>query len=189
MRAWALPFVLIVAGCLSQPDTDPTPTPTPTPAVTLDIMSLTSSAFEDGGDIPRENSCDGEGASPPLTLAGAGNASTLAIIAEDPDVPTPIAPQRTITHWVLWNAAIVNGSVEFPEGALPAGAIEGEDGWRPPCPPQGSPAHRYVFRAYAVGGAFALEEGASRAELEEALEGNVLAEAELTGMYARAIVG
>lgn len=188
VRPLAPALALALVGCIAQPETPPTPTPSPT-VVDDTVMTIASSAFEDGGDIPRGNSCDGEGLSPPLVIAEApANATTIALIAEDPDVPTPLAPQRVITHWVLWNAPLVDGTVRLPEGGLPGGAVEGEEGWRPPCPPHGSPAHRYVFTAYAVEGAFDLDEGATRAQLEDALDGNVLAEATITGMYARAIV-
>ena len=190
MRTLALALVLPLAlvGCIAKEQATPTPTPSPT-VIDDTQMTIDSSAFEDGGDVPRKNTCDGEGLSPPISIRGAPlEATTIAIIAEDPDVPTPLAPQRTITHWVLWNAALVNRSIEFPEGALPAGAIEGEEGWRPPCPPPGSPAHRYVFHAFAVAGAFDLPEGSTRADLEEALDENTFGTATITGMYERAIV-
>lgn len=187
MRLVLLALVL-VAGCASKA---PPPAAAPAPdAGPVGDLVFASPAFEDGGDIPREHSCDGAGDSPPLAVADAPPAAVaLALVMIDPDVPTPILPTRTIDHWVLWDAPVTNGTVGFPAGGVPPGTVEGAnsngEGYLPPCPPLGSPAHGYEFTVYALDAPLGLRAGATRADLEAALAGHVLAEATLTGMYTR----
>lgn len=195
--------ILLLVGCAR-----PSPQPVPLPPAPTGPLHLASPAFEDGAPIPRKHTCDGaaaergtdaasdassEGASPPLVISGApANASTIALEVLDPDVPTPIAPQSTFVHWLAWNAPLVNGTAAFAEGAVPNGTVQGENGdnaakYAPPCPPLGSPAHRYVFTAFAVDGALRLDAGATREQLDAALAGHVVAQARLVGTYARAL--
>jgi hypothetical protein len=191
MRWPVVVALALAAGCVAPPEGPSLPS---TPAEGSGHLTAASASFADGAAIPRKHSCDGAGASPPLVVAGAPpNASTVALLVIDPDVPTPIAPTREFVHWVLWNAPLANGSVEFAEGKVPAGAVEGNNGagkagWTPPCPPQGSPAHRYVFTVHAVDGALRLPAGSTREQLEAALKDHSLAQAKLTGTYARAIL-
>lgn len=176
--------LLLLAGCAAKA---PPPAP-PSPQVVDDAdMVLASPAFEDGGDIPREHTCDAAGTSPPLAVADAPPAAThLALVVIDPDVPfPPPLAQRTIDHWLVWDVPLENGTVGFPADGVPPGAVEWTEGWRPPCPPAGSPAHGYVFTAYALDGPLGLARDATRADVERALEGRVLAEATMIGRYAR----
>lgn len=151
-------------------------------------FSLQSSAFQNGGTIPRQYTCDGADQSPPLSWSDqpAGTRS-LALVVEDPD-----APRGTFVHWVLYNLP-----PEPPELAagvphqavLPNGARQGRNdfrrvGYGGPCPPRG-PAHRYVFRLYALDAPLELTPGATASELRTALQGHGLGEAELIGRYGR----
>jgi Raf kinase inhibitor-like YbhB/YbcL family protein len=145
-------------------------------------FSLTSTAFESGGEIPMRHTCEGENVSPELSWESPPEgAETLALILDDPD-----APRGTFTHWVAWGIDPADGSL--PEGrSAPA---EGENGmgnlgYAGPCPPPGHGRHRYFFRLYALDAEPDLAAGASRERLEAALDGHVLATAELMGGYER----
>ena len=154
-------------------------------------FKLTSSAFPQGGEIPAKYTCEGQDISPPLAWTGAPpDATSLALIVDDPDAPDPAAPKMTWVHWVLYN--IPPGTGSLPEGAkqLPPGTLQGLNDWKStgyggPCPPPGHGPHRYFFRLYALDSEVGLPAGASRKELERALEGHVLAVAELVGVYQR----
>jgi Raf kinase inhibitor-like YbhB/YbcL family protein len=151
-------------------------------------FALTTTAFAPGGSIPARFTCDGADLSPDLAWSGAPAATrSLALIADDPD-----APAGTWTHWLLWN--IPTASSSLPAGvpkqaSLSNGTAQGRSSFRRigyggPCPPPGKP-HRYFFKLYALDTALNLQPGASRDELERALEGHVLAHAELMGLYGR----
>ena len=149
---------------------------------------LTATAFQSGGFIPRKFSCDGPDVSPALswTEPPAGTQS-LALIADDPDAPAGIW-----VHWVLYD--LPPGTHELPEGVakdreLSGGALQGRNdfgkiGYNGPCPPRGAP-HRYFFKLYALDSVTKLKPGASKTELERAMKGHVLAQAELVGKYKR----
>lgn len=151
-------------------------------------FSISSSDFQNGGDIPRIFTCDGADRSPELswTEPPAG-VQSLALIADDPD-----APGGTFTHWVLFNlpantrtlAANVSKIDELPNGAR-----QGRNGFRKigyggPCPPPGKP-HHYHFKLYALDKKLDLKSGASQEELEKAMEGHTLMKAEMVGKYGR----
>ncbi len=157
-------------------------------------LQLASSAFASGSAIPPQYTCSGADQSPALhwgdpsahgTLP-AGTV-TLALIVDDPD-----APSGTWVHWTAWNIpAGAHGLAEsFPRQAeRPDGTRQGRNdfgkvGYNGPCPPPGK-AHRYFFRLYAVDVKLDLPAGATRAELDSALKGHVLAEAEYLGTYRR----
>jgi Raf kinase inhibitor-like YbhB/YbcL family protein len=144
-------------------------------------MSVTSSAFAEGGTIPRQYTCDGADVSPPLRVANApSDAAELALLVEDPD-----APRGTFVHWVAWG--IDPARPELDSGTEPPGAGTNGFGRRSyggPCPPRGKP-HRYVFTVYALSAPAALPSGASAEALRRAIEGKVLAAASLTGHYGR----
>jgi hypothetical protein len=145
-------------------------------------MELTSSAFQPGERIPRGHTCEGADASPPLSWSGIpGEARSLALIVDDPD-----APGRTFTHWLAWAIDPEQGGLGEGERAPVEGRNDfGAPGYRGPCPPVGHGPHRYYFRLYALGAHLDLPPGASRRELERALEGRVVSSAELVGTYER----
>jgi len=151
-------------------------------------MKLESSAFGPEGTIPIKYSCDGEDVSPPLSWQGAPEGTqSLALICDDPD-----APGMTFVHWLIYN--IPAEGQQLPENVpnrerLESGALQGENnfgkvGYGGPCPPGGT--HRYFFRLYALDGMLDLGAGISRDRLDRAMEGHILAQAELMGRYSRA---
>lgn len=155
-----------------------------------DVMqiALSSPAFEPEGAIPRKYTCDGEDISPPLEWEGVPNdAESLALIVDDPD-----APRGAWVHWIVYN--LEPGLTGLPEGAVaradgrPMG-VQGRNDFRRnnyggPCPPSG-PAHRYFFKLYALDTVLDLEAGATKAELEAAMQGHILAQGQLMGTYGR----
>lgn len=150
-------------------------------------IALTSAAFKEGQSIPRPYTCDGINISPPLEWSGVSkSAKTLAIIADDPD-----APAGTWVHWVLYNLPADNiGLVENVPATenLKAGGFQGKNdfgkiGYGGPCPPSGT--HRYFFKIYALDGELALKAGATKAEVEKAMTGHVVAQGQLMGTYRR----
>ncbi len=144
-------------------------------------MKVISSAFKNGEAIPEKYTCDGMDLSPPLTFKDIPVAAvTLALIADDPD-----APGGTWVHWLVWN---MDPSVD---GISQGEAIKGEKGkndfgrltYGGPCPPRGT--HRYYFKLYALDKQLNLKEGSSKKELEKAMEGHIIEEAHLMGIYSR----
>lgn len=154
-------------------------------------FSLTSPAFEAGGQIPRRCTCEGDDRSPALAwTAPPPGTKSLVLIVEDPDAPDPAAPQRIFVHWVLYNLPPAAGSL--PEAvsadALPAGTRQGRSdfgrtGYRGPCPPIGR--HRYFFRLSALDIELPDLGAATKAQLTAAMQGHVLATAELMGTYQK----
>lgn len=155
------------------------------------MLTLTSSAFTAGGQIPARHTCDGEDTSPPLAWSGApAGTRSFALIVDDPDAPDPAAPKRVWVHWVLWDipADVHELRAGASGSALPDGAREGRNdgghtGWNGPCPPIGR--HRYFHKLYALDTLLRdLGTHAKKADLERAMHGHVLGEAELMGTYA-----
>lgn len=153
-------------------------------------LSITSTAFQNQGTIPSKFTCEGQDLSPALAFANlpAGTAS-LALIVDDPDAPDPKAPKMTWVHWVLFN--IPPSVTGLPEAVaskdLPPGTQQGTNdwkrtGWGGPCPPIGK--HRYFFKVYALDTVLGLDRP-TKAELEAAMKGHVLAQAELVGTYQK----
>jgi Raf kinase inhibitor-like YbhB/YbcL family protein len=151
-------------------------------------LELTSTAFENGQQIPIRYTGDGEDVSPPLAWSGAPQGTqSFAIICDDPD-----APQGTWTHWVAFNLSPslhmlpegVPTHVTLPDGASQGTNDFGRSGYGGPAPPPGKP-HRYFFRLYAVDEILPIRAGASKSQLLSALKGHTLAEAKLMGMYGR----
>jgi Raf kinase inhibitor-like YbhB/YbcL family protein len=152
-------------------------------------LTLKSPAFAQGGEIPAVHTCDGEDASPALEWSGLPPGTTsLALVVDDPDAPDPKAPRMTWVHWVLHD--IPPGATGLPEAVrtLPPGTREGLNDWRRtgyggPCPPVGR--HRYYFKLYALDRLLGDLGTPTKARLEKAMEGHVLARAELMGTYQK----
>lgn len=151
-------------------------------------FQVSSAAFSGNQMIPKKFTCDGDDVSPELSWSGAPAATkSFALIMDDPD-----APVGTWVHWVLYN--LPAEAKELPEGVakqeqLPDGSLQGRNDFRKvgyggPCPPPGKP-HRYFFKLYALDGKLDLKAGASKADVERAVKGHVLGEAELIGRYGR----
>ncbi len=145
-------------------------------------FALESSAFEHAQAIPSRYTCDGEDLSPPLRWANVPEeARSLALLVDDPD-----APGGVFTHWLAWGLDPGAGGLGEGEAAPSEGRNDfGTLGYRGPCPPPGHGRHRYVFRLYALDRDLDLDPGAEKAELEQAIEGQVLTIAELVGTYER----
>ncbi len=151
-------------------------------------FSLHSTAFKEGADIPRQYTCEGADISPALSWNEAPpKTQAFALIADDPD-----APVGTWVHWVAWN--IPAATRQLPENVsktaeLPGGGRQGNNDFRKigyggPCPPPGKP-HRYFFKLYALDTTLDLKPGATKKDLEQAMKGHVVAEAQLMGKYQR----
>jgi Raf kinase inhibitor-like YbhB/YbcL family protein len=141
---------------------------------------LTSAAFNEGQPIPERYSCDGDDVSPPLAWRSLPEGTrSLALIVHDPD-----APVGDFVHWVAWNIDPESGELgeDVPPPAQGANG-RGETRYMGPCPPPGDGAHRYFHEIFALDTELDLEPGASREQLEDALEGHVLGE--LVGTYRR----
>jgi Raf kinase inhibitor-like YbhB/YbcL family protein len=145
-------------------------------------FALTSGAFTHGGEIPRRHTCEGDDVSPGLAWSDPPPGTrTLALIVDDPD-----APRGTFTHWLAWNIDPSAGGLAEGGSAPAEGTNDfGAGGWSGPCPPPGHGAHRYFFRLHALDTALDVGFRAGRAEVNQALEGHVLAGAELMGTFER----
>jgi Raf kinase inhibitor-like YbhB/YbcL family protein len=137
LPALALPLALL-AGCGGDQPAPPAP-------AAAEAMTVTSSAFQDGGTIPAEFTCSGAGHRPPLTWTGGEGARSYAIVVVDPD-----APSGNYYHWVVLDLPTGTKSVAgpLPEGAHELKNTGGKKGWTPPCPPSGT--HHYKFTVYAL---------------------------------------
>ncbi|HSQ56725.1 MAG TPA: YbhB/YbcL family Raf kinase inhibitor-like protein [Gemmata sp.] len=155
-------------------------------------LTLTSPAFAAGHDIPSDYTCEGGDVSPQLKWSGvAQGTKSLALIVDDPDAPDPAAPRMTWVHWVLYNIppTTLQLSEAIEPEALPAGTREGKNDWKRtgyggPCPPIGR--HRYFFKLYALDSVLPDLHTPTKAQLEKAMEGHILAKAELMGTYQKA---
>ena len=143
-------------------------------------MNVTSSAFQEGGDIPSKFSRDGGNVNPPLRIEGTPeNAKSLVLIVDDPDAPVGL-----FTHWLVWN--IDPKTTEIPEKSLPKGAVQGTNdypnlGYGGPQPPSGT--HRYYFKIFALDQTLDLHSGAKRQELDKAMNGHIIAQGQSMGRY------
>ncbi len=154
-------------------------------------LSITSTAFEEGSAMPAVYTCEGDDISPPLSFSGVPEAAqTLVLIVDDPDAPDPKAPQTTWVHWVLYNIPVaVSAMVEdTARHELPPGTSEGKHDWGRtgyggPCPPIGR--HRYFHKLYALDVKLPDLKKPTKAELERAMQGHVLATASLIGTYQK----
>jgi Raf kinase inhibitor-like YbhB/YbcL family protein len=172
--------LVAAAGCGG----DDKPAESKLPAATA-AMKLASPQIPDGGAIPKELTCDGEGKAPTITWreAPAGQAVELVLVVEDPDA------DGGFIHWTAYGMTAATGSGLAPDGQFPTGTKYGENsagktGWTPPCPPEGDDAHRYIFSMYALKEATGLAEGAAPDDVLAKLDGAV-AKGSFTGTYKR----
>jgi Raf kinase inhibitor-like YbhB/YbcL family protein len=133
-------------------------------------------------DIPRKYTCDGENINPPLEFNHVpSQAKSLALVLDDLD-----APRGTFVHWIMWNIDPGIGGLE--ENSVPKGAVQGMNDFKKhkyggPCPP--SRAHRYVFKVFALDTRLNLGPNSTKIDLQKALQGHVIAEAQIIGRYGR----
>jgi Raf kinase inhibitor-like YbhB/YbcL family protein len=151
-------------------------------------LQIASPAFSAGGTIPKKFTCDGSDASPQLTWTDSpARTQTFALIMDDPD-----APVGTWVHWVIYDLPATTRDLaegiakqeQLPDGARQGRNDFGEIGYGGPCPPPGK-AHRYFFKLYALDAKLDLKAGAKKSDVERAMQGHILAQAEWMGRYAR----
>ena len=154
------------------------------------VLTLQSSEFSAGGDMPERFTCQGGDHSPPLAWSGAPEGTrSFALIVDDPDAPDPAAPQRTWVHWVVYNlpagtqALGENTSTKLPRVAVEGLNDFGRTSYGGPCPPVGR--HRYFHKLYALDAELPAGPPMDKAALERAMQGHVLAQAELIGTYQK----
>lgn len=144
-------------------------------------MHIESPAFEAHQTIPKKFTGEGENVSPPLILQDIPKGTkSLVLIVDDPD-----APSGVFVHWLAWN--IDPNTQQLPEGTKPPvqGKNDfGERAYKGPLPPKG-PKHRYFFKLYALDTKLTLPEGSNKKQLEDAMEGHILSQSELVGLYQR----
>jgi Raf kinase inhibitor-like YbhB/YbcL family protein len=151
-------------------------------------LSISSPAFQDGERIPAKYTCEGQNVSPQLECSGVPEkAQSFALIMDDPD-----APAGVFTHWVIFNSppdSLTSPEAVPTEPQLSCGTQQGRNdagriGYYGPCPPPGRP-HRYRFTLYALDKKLDLKAGASKEQLLEAMQGHILEQAQLIGIYQR----
>jgi Raf kinase inhibitor-like YbhB/YbcL family protein len=144
-------------------------------------ISVTTPAFQAGGDVAAKFTCNGANVNPELKINGVPNeAKSLVLIVDDPD-----APRGLFTHWIVWN--IDPKATDIGENSAPAEGIQGTNdfgkrNYGGPCPPSGT--HRYFFKIYALDTKLDLKPSARRAELDAAMRGHTLAQGELMARYS-----
>ncbi len=144
-----------------------------------------SSAFKEGGDVPLKHTCDGDNVNPLLEVRNApAGTKSLVLIMDDPDATRG----GTWYHWLVWN---IDPKTQYiDEDTIPYGAVQGTGSggrvrYEGPCPPRGNPAHHYRFSVYALDVLLELPAGSDEAALKAAIQGHVLAQGMLVGMYGR----
>lgn len=145
---------------------------------------ITSTAFAANAFIPRPYTGEGDNISPPLAWNGVpAGAQELALICEDPDAPTP----QPWTHWVVYKLSpILLGLAESAQGDFLQGRNDfGEIGYGGPLPPRGHGLHHYHFRLYALDEPLQARPELTKAQLLSAIEGHILGQGELIGVYER----
>jgi len=145
-------------------------------------MKITSDVFENNQSIPKQFTCDGGQISPALSFSDIpGNAKSLVLIMDDPD-----APMGTFDHWVVYNISPKETGVA--ENNIPTGSFlgkngTGKQGYIGPCPPSG--IHHYHFKLYALDTTLSFSSAPDKAEVEKVMEGHIIEQAELVGLYQR----
>lgn len=149
-------------------------------------MKLTSPAFSHGKIIPSLYTCEGKNISPPLHISDVpSQAKSLVLICDDPDVPKRLRPDGIFDHWVLFNIPPTIHTIEEnrPPPGIHGKNTNNQNSYYGPCPPDRE--HRYFFKLYALDRMLSLKEGATKPEVEAAMQGHIIAQAELMGRYEK----
>ena len=196
-------MALALAGCSKKQDDKPTETASTashsaatsgTPQTgsqegKMGKLQISSTAFEHQGAVPKKYTCQGDDISPPLAWSGLPDGTkSVALIVDDPDAPDPAAPKRVWVHWVLYDIPPTVQSLAEATKQAPAGARDGKNDWGRtgyggPCPPIGR--HRYFHKLYALDTQLGDLGGPTKAQLEKAMQGHILAQGELIGTYQK----
>jgi Raf kinase inhibitor-like YbhB/YbcL family protein len=186
-RTLAVMPLIALSSCGGSDSSKSPTTPTASPSPASEILILTSRAFTSGGSIPRAHTCDDRDASPALEWTGAPyGTAAFALLMDDPDA-------SGWDHWALFNIPATTRSLtegvrrddELADGSRQGRNDFGGVDYNGPCPPRGAGAHRYSFRLYALDTTLALGARSSLAQIEAAMGGRILKQAELTGTYGR----
>ena len=189
---WLLvvPLAMLAPACGGDSDNDDggPPAGEGSPPAEVAVLDVTSPAFADGGLIPAKYSCDGDDVPFPLDWSGEpGTTQSYVLIFDDPDAPG----DDPYVHWLMYDIPpIISGFESVSrDSRLPNGAAQGENsrgdiGYAGPCPPEGQ-THTYVMTVYALDAALGLAPGASRDDVEAAIEGHVVGAGELRGKFGR----
>lgn len=146
---------------------------------TANTLTVYSTVFSHKGHIPSEYTCDGKDINPPLEVENIPEGTkSLALIMEDPD-----APRGTFDHWLVWNISPNEAIAEQTNPGISGINDFGKTGYGGPCPPSG--VHRYFFKVYALDTKLELLAGADKKTLLEAMNGHILSEGEMMGLYQR----
>ncbi|MDR3624970.1 MAG: YbhB/YbcL family Raf kinase inhibitor-like protein [Chlamydiales bacterium] len=153
-------------------------------------MKLTSTHFKENENIPSQYTCEGLGCNPELHIQDVPKGTlSLALIMDDPDVPVNIRKDCMYDHWVVFN--MPKDTAVIKENLTPPGTLgkntSGSLGYIGPCPPDRR--HRYFFKLYALDCTLPLAEGATKKQVEKAMDGHILAQATLMGTYEKHHVG
>lgn len=178
-------FIVLLISCGKKEETKPIQTETKQEK-TMELK-ITSTAFDEGGLIPKKYTCDAENVSPPLSWSNAPEKTkSFALICDDPDAPAGIW-----VHWVVYN--IPAGEKGLTEAITPSKKLDngtmqglndfGKTGYGGPCPPGGT--HRYFFKLYALDTTLSLQGDVTKDSLLEAMKGHILSEGQLMGKYTR----
>lgn len=142
-------------------------------------MKILSPEFENNGFIPQKFTCQGEDINPGLIIEDQPNAAqSLALIVDDPD-----ASRGTWVHWVVFDIPLINSIKENSVPGKQGRNDSGRNEYGGPCPPSGT--HRYFFKLYALDKKLDLAEGITKQELEKAMQGHILEQGELIGLYKK----
>ncbi len=147
-------------------------------------MKIESSAFQNGGEIPRKYGYKKDNVNPALIINDVpADAKSLALVMDDPDAMGAVG--KVWVHWVLWNIDPSTGQIN--ENSIPSDSIQGktdfgEIAYGGPAPPDKE--HTYLFKLYALDDKLSLDEGSTKSQLEEAMKNHVVAESKLEGRYA-----
>lgn len=154
-------------------------------------LRITSPAFTDGSAMAAKYTCEGDDLSPPLAWSGVPDGTkSLVLIVDDPDAPDPKAPKLTWVHWVLYDLPPATKGLgeDANKTGLPAGTKVGLNDWKRtdyggPCPPIGR--HRYFFKLYALDATLDGLKSPKKGEVEAAMQGHVLGQAQIIGTYQK----
>ena len=156
-------------------------------------MKLTSSAFKHNNQLPKKYTCEGENVNPQLQWEGTPEATkSFALLVEDPDAPSAKSPRSEgpWVHWIVFNIPAETTELKENVSVSALGAVQGmtdskKAAFHGACPPKGSGMHRYFFKLYALDTKLDLKAGATKQQLLNAMQGHILAQAELMGTYKR----
>ncbi len=179
-------LILLFSGCLGKTEEDVISTEKE--MISMEKLLVSAEDFKEGENIPDEYTCEGANVSPAISWGKTPSGTkSIAVIMDDPD-----APGRTFVHWVIFNIPAekqgLPKNVEKKE-RLADGSVQGINdarkiGYYGPCPPPGKP-HRYFFKVYALSKKLDLSAGASKTQLEKAMEGSILGQGAVMGTYGR----